>query len=245
MFTKPLYSTVFTGETADRLFSNVTASGCLDSSFFSTIRILLRERLPKNMSARIVCKSVHFSETDILSVTTAQAMGWFVPGDVQCPMPAENTIIIVFPLSSGAGAKMLEIVKANSGDGKRYLSGYTLCEDLRIFYARKVNALFYHSETDRTTVIFADKLELKQFHALQMMLPKYMPALFKNAPLTEVETALLKSLGDKSAVEYERILEKFAKSIDMRAEIIRTKLAGFETVFERMRLDEIRNDIEN
>ena len=82
------------------------------------------------------------------------------------------------------------------------MSNYKLCEDLRIFYARKLNALFYYSETDRNMVIFTDKLEIKQFHALQMMIPKYLPKLFKDSPLTETETKLLKSCGNKTAVEY-------------------------------------------
>ncbi|MCL2698150.1 MAG: hypothetical protein FWE74_08730 [Oscillospiraceae bacterium] len=73
------------------------------------------------------------------------------------------------------------------------MSNYALQEDLRVFYARKLNALFYHNEADRNTVIFSDKLELKHFHTLQMMIPKYLPSLFKDNPLTEQETALLKS----------------------------------------------------
>jgi hypothetical protein len=76
-----------------------------------------------------------------------------------------------------------------------------------------------------------------------MMIPKYLPSLFKASPLTEQETALLKSLGNKSATEYERLIEEFAKDLDIRAEIIRTKLAGFETSFERIRLDEIKSEI--
>jgi hypothetical protein len=39
------------------------------------------------------------------------------------------------------------------------------------------------------------------------------------------------------------LIEEFAKDLDIRAEIIRTKLAGFETVFERNRIDELRNEI--
>jgi len=45
------------------------------------------------------------------------------------------------------------------------------------------------------------------------------------------------------AVEYEGLIYLFSKELDIRSEIIRSKLAGFETVFERMRADELRNEI--
>ena len=114
---------------------------------------------------------------------------------------------------------------------------------MEVFYIRKAKALFYTDDTQRNTIIFAEKLELKHFHVLQMLIPKYLPLLFKDAPLTEAETILLKSTGNKSAMEYELLIEEFAKEFDIRAEIIRSKLDGFETVFERTRADELRKEI--
>jgi hypothetical protein len=166
-----------------------------------------------------------------------------MPGELQCPVPSKHTVIIVCSAYPEAGAKMLEVVRANAGKGKRYLSNFEPREDLGVFYARKVNALFYRSDTNNTTVIFTDKMDVKQFHVLQMLLPKYMPDLFKENPLTEKETALLKSLGNKSAVEYETLIAEYAKDLDIRAEIIRTKLAGFETAFERVRIDEVKTEL--
>jgi hypothetical protein len=170
-------------------------------------------------------------------------MNLFIPQEACCPTSANHNIVIVYTVNPDAGAKMLDCVRANIGAGKRHMKDYSLCEDLRIFYARKLNALFYHSEAYRNTVIFTDKLELKQFHALQTMLPKYLPSLFVDSPLTESETALLKSCCNKSAVEYLKLIEEFAHNLDIRAEFIRTKLAGFETAFERQRLEEVKNEI--
>ena len=244
MFTKPIFNTTFTGEIADRLFSNINCSSGLDRSFLATMRVLLRKRLPSDESACLVCKALRYSANDISAMTTVDCMSMFIPGETQYAIKNEHNIIIVNTTNQDTGAKMLEIVRANVGVGKRHTSNYSLQGDLRIFYARKLNALFYHSETDKNTVIFVDKLEHKQFHALQMMLPKYLPSLFKTNPLSESETALLKSLGNKSAVEYESLLEAFAADLDIRAEIIRTKLAGFETAFERIRRDELKTEIE-
>ena len=245
MFTKPIYSTPLTGETPDRLFSNITASGALDQTFLTTMRILLHKRLPENERVHLICKSLYYSVNEIESVTEKQAMSWFIPGETQLKDSASKThrIIIVYTLNQDTGTKMLEMVRAKFISEKRNSSGFSLQEDLRVFYARKCNALFYHNAVENMTVIFTDKLDYKQFHSLQMMLPKYLPSLFNENPLTELETDLLKSLGNKSAVEYEKLLHEFAKDLDIRAEIIRTKLTGFETAFERIRISELQNEI--
>jgi len=243
VFTKEIHDLTLTSDAADRLFSNITESGTPDDSFLATMRVLLRKRMD-DRGVRLICKRVNLSEIEVSTLSATQAMGWFVPDVIQYPNSSEHNIVIIYMSNAEAGRKMLEIIKANAGTGKRHMGDYTLQEDLRVFYARKLNALFYHSADDRSTVIFTDRLELKHFHALQMMLPKYLPSLFKNNPLSESETALLKSLGDKTSTEYERLIEEFAKEIDIRAEIIRTKLAGFETAFERVRLDELKAEID-
>jgi len=243
MFNKGIYGVTLASEAADRLFSNTTASNAPDQSFLATMRALFRKRLPECESAQLTCNAVNRTAGELSYATTADCMSWFLPSAFRYPSPSEFNIHIVHTTQPDAGAKMLEIVKANAGSGKRHLSNYTRRDDLHVFYARKVNALFYTDDAEQNTVIFVDKMELKHFHVLQMMIPKYLPLLFAGDPLTETEIVLLKSTGNKSAVEYETLIEGFAKELDIRAEIIRSKLAGFETVFERIRADELRKEI--
>jgi hypothetical protein len=243
VFNNAIHSTTLTSEAADNLFSNITASTAPDQSFLSTLRALLHKRLPQNETATLTCKRIHRSAQEISFATAADCMSWFMPTELRYPCLTEHGIYIVFASQPDAGAKMLEIIKANAGNGKRYMSDYTRRDDLRVFFARKVNALFYTDASEQNTVIFVDKLELKQFHVLQMMIPKYLPQLFKDSPLSSEEIKLLKSTGNKNSIEYEMLIEEFSKTLDIRAEIIRSKLAGFETGFERMRLDELKNEI--
>jgi hypothetical protein len=198
----------------------------------------------KVATAQLTVKPLYMSRESMENSSIQANMNVIIPDDVKYLATSGYNIFIVHnTVSQDSGEKMLEIVRANAGFGKRYLSSYFLKEDLRVFYARKMNALFYTDNAKRNTVIFVDKLALKHFHALQMMIPKYLPSLFADNPLTEAETALLKSTGNNSAVEYETLIEEFSKDIDIRTEIIRTKLAGFETVFERIRVDEVKNEI--
>jgi hypothetical protein len=85
---------------------------------------------------------------------------------------------------------------------------------------------------------------MRRFHVLQMMIPKYLPKLFENSPLSDEEAALLKSLDARSSDEYERLIEQFAQKLDMRGEIIRTRLRGFETSYEREQAEKVKRYIE-
>ena len=241
MFNKGIYETMLTSEVAERLFSNITASNALDQTFLATLRIMAHKRLPQNETVHFTCKRIRRSVSELSYATANDCMSWFTPDAVRHPVTSEHGIHIVYEEYPEAGEKMLEIVNANVG--RRYLSNYKRRDDLQVFYARKAKALFYTDDTEKNTIIFAKQLELKHFHVLQMMIPKYLPRLFAENPLTEKEILLLKSTGNKYATEYEKLLDDFANDFDIRAEIIRSKLAGFETVFERIRADELRDEI--
>jgi len=245
MFKKAIRETTLTSEIAGRLFSNINAIYNPDQSFLATLRALLRNRLPQEETVNIICNRLHFSESTFrATATTAQRMELILPDTFHHYIARGNNIYIICAPNPEISEEVLEFVKDNVGKGKRYLSSYNQRDDLKVFYARKLTALFYTDDDNRNTIIFANKLELKHFHALQMMIPKYLPELFVNDPLTEAETALLKSTGYKSAVDYEALINEFAKDLDIRSEIIRIKLEGFETAYERTRLDELRNEIQ-
>lgn len=244
MFSNPIYETSLTSEAANRLFSNLDAISSMDASFISTLRVLLHKRLPQDEYVHLNCRNLHYSAQDISVASIASCMNNFAPNSILQTTSKGHGITIVYTTSPDAGERMLEIVKAHAGIGKRYMSNYKRCDDLQVFYARTFKALFYTDDTERNTVIFAEKLELKHFHIMQMTIPRYLPLLFDDSPLTDDEVKLLTSTGSKKSDDYMSCIESFAKEIDMRSEIIRCKLAGFETGFERMRADELRNEID-
>lgn len=243
MFNKRISETTLTGETADRLFSNITARDTPDQSFLATLRALCYKRLPPDESVRLTILAKFDDPNQVETALPSSYMKTLIPNEIKESDSSVHNIVIVYTIQQEAGEKMLETVKTHAGAGKRYMRNYTERDDLRVFYAHKLRALFYTDAAQQNTVIFTDKLELKQFHALQMMLPKYLPRLFQNAPLSQDEIHLLKSAGEKSVDEYERLIEEFAKAMDIRSEIIRTKLAGFETAFERIRITELKNEV--
>jgi len=248
MFNKIIHSTTLSSEIADKLFSNITDSSVLDKSFLSTLRAILRKRLPQDKNVRLTCKEISIHPDNLARTSAVQYMNEFIPGYLSYPPPSDYNIHIVYGSNQDIGQKILEMVQANAGANKRFLSNYTKQEDLKVFYAaqaRRVNALFYSNNNKQNIVIFAEVLDIRQFHVLQMMLFKYFPSLFAENPLNDTEKALLKSTGGMSSAEYESLIESFAKELDIRAEIIRSQLEGFESVFERVRIKEIQDEIQN
>ena len=243
MFSKAIYSTTLTSEVADRLFSNTTTSGALDHSFLATLRALLRKRLPQHERVQLTCRALFQSLRELEYASVSNCFTWFLQNAPLHPLNSVHHIHIIYTVDPDAGAKMLEIIKGNAGIGKRYMTEYTRQDDLHVFFARKTKALFYTHTSGNSTIIFTDKLELKHFHALQMMIPKYLPRLFADNPLCELEANLLKSTGNRYASEYEALIEEFTKDLDIRLELIRSRLAGFENVFERLRVNEVRDEI--
>lgn len=245
MFSKAINATTLTSEVADRLFSNITDSNTPDKSFLATLRALLRNRLTQMETVQITCECREFSEDSITISSASERINLFVPDAVRYPNPEGYGIHIVHVEQAVSGAKMLEIIKTDANGERSLIKDYVRNDRLQVYFARKAKALFYTDDVGRNTIIFIEKLELKHFHALQTMIEKFLPSLFADVPLTETETALLKSTGNKSANDYETLIEDFAKDLDIRAEIIRSRLAGFETVHERDRREEVRQQIES
>jgi len=219
-------------EIADRLFDNISAHHFMDQTFKATLRAVLHGRLPND-------ESLHLALVPLAN--------YCITPDIITERIRQNdfghtyAIYIVYPQDKQYGDQMLEAVRSGSGKGHRYLDTYAPREDLRVFYIKMLNGLFYTNGF--SAIIFLDSLDIRRYHALQMMIPKYLPQLFTDNPLTEMETALLKSLGGRGHAEYERLIEQFAQRFDLRSEMIRTRLKGFETVFERERMQQVTQTI--
>ena len=243
MFTKELNDMTLVNDIADRLFANINASPYgMDKSFAATLRALLYNRLPSNESARLLTVSLRYDEYSLSEMSPDEIMKGITDTVRLLDVNDSYVIRIVYPESKNSGEKLLDIIRAKVGSGKRYFDAYSLQDDLRIYYFKKLKGLFYTNSSG--AVIFLDYMDVRRFHALQMMIPKFLSGLFKDNPLTSEETELLKGLGENDSSRYERLIEQFAQRLDMRSEIIRLRLAGFESTYERKRISRISQSIE-
>jgi len=242
MFTKELNHLTLTNDVADRLFDNITADGYgLDKSFTATLRAVLYNRLPAGESVDLAFVPLGHHVNSMIE-SGADILMKEVAGNLSMHETSSTySIYVVYTSGGEQGGKILDIVRSSAGRGRKYLKDHTLIEELRVFYIKMFDGLFFTD--NNSTVIFLKSLDIRIHHALQMMIPKYLPGLFSGMPLAAEEMDLLKSLGNKGHAEYLKLIEMFAERFDMRAEIIRSRLKGFETAYERIKVREVTNTI--
>ena len=241
MFSTELENLTLANSIANNLFSNITANRFgTDKSFSATLRALLRKRLPDGQSVKVTLVPLIHSIDPLSSASPDACMRSFMSDIENVSIRESSRIRIVYFSGKEAGQRMLNIVQATAG---KHMARYVPQKDLQLFYVKMLDGLFYIDAACKDTIIFVDSLDSKKLHALQMMIPKYLPWLFEDSPLSLEETALLKSLSLKNSSEYERLIEMFAADFDMRSEVIRSRLSEFETVFERLQMDEVSQTI--
>jgi len=131
MFNNAISSTTLTSEIADRLFSNIVGSDMLDNSFLATLRSLLHKRLPRDKTFKMSCRKIDMQLHALTRSTVSRYLqNWFAPGSLQDISGADYNIVIVYATHPEVGQKLLEIIRALVGVGKRQLNNYNVQEDL-------------------------------------------------------------------------------------------------------------------
>lgn len=227
MFKVGFTSTPLKNPEADEFFSNITASDYgRDTSFESTLRALLRNRVPEGESVNLEIRTIY-------STITSNAIFSYVRGQ-------EGAItLILVPESS------FEISHLEDGFSSTFKDWVRLPK-VTEFYRKQFNVLCFVNPVNRTAclIVGATTLELSKYHYLQCSIPAILPWYFdgENKP-TEEDMGLIKSLTDKKPDKYLEILERIASEYNFEEAKIKKLLGGFETRFERERCSAVENEI--
>ena len=110
-----------------------------------------------------------------------------------------------------------------------------------MFFRKAFKVLCYINPETRNVSIFVDNLDTTHMHYLQCGIFSFMPWYFnQEAGVSELEMDLIKSLRNKTPDKYQECIAKIAERYDFKTARIRQLLAGFETRYERVQLDDIR-----
>lgn len=94
----------------------------------------------------------------------------------------------------------------------------------------------YISEETNSVFVFAPTTNLAVYHLCWAFLPLFLPGIFKEKPLTETETAILKSLSHKTHNSFIELVSNYLTP--MKAELLRSEL---QECFENFRNVKIEN----
>ncbi len=243
MFSKAVTGLTLASDAASQLFSNITGPTLMsDGSFVATMRALLYNRVPKTESIHLSISRSSDKLSELSSMTRQECVRIFLR-----PVPIFRGERGVLHIHSFDGGHESRTACFNALDDALtdVIAGYTPLNDVSrwITVNGKFCARVYINRERKNTLIFCENLNLKEWHLLESLTPRYFPWYVGDAPLTEEEVALIKSLTKNSPAEYESRIEEFSKRFDLRSLIIREKLTGFETKLDRCKLDNIRKQI--
>lgn len=241
MFKTSIVSTPLTTDAANAYFTNITGQSLgNDNSFLATLRALVAPRMKEDEQVTIRFGRTDYNEGAIKSV----------PGDravrAICDMHDLNNVtgrIIIHNLASDVDSNKANLQILESFFTGYYM-GYHRLEKVRDFYRKSFNVDCYINPEKRNVIVFVDRLDNKKLHYLQVSILAFLPWYFDpSVGVTEQEMELLYSLRETSSEKYESCIARIAEKYDFKTARIRQLLGGFETRFERIECERVREEI--
>lgn len=243
MFTREISGLTLTSQVADNLFPNIGGNRFRnDESFVATLRAVMYNRVPKEESISLQYNNSRYTAFEIRGAAPADCIRAFLRNSKIWAMNSGILHVHSFDGDAESNDVCFDIIDSNL---TKTMKGYEPLRDVAKWFEQsgKVRARIFLNAELKNVLIFIEKLDMKRWHLMQSLLPRYFPWYFKDSPRTEEETKLLSTLTKRYAPEYEKCIEEFAKKFDFRSQQVRLALAGFETRFERDKLNNVRNQI--
>lgn len=247
MFNKTLSGLTLTKQVADGLFQNINGQDFRgDTSFTATLRALMYKRVPKEESIWLRVSASRYGKYEIDGATPKDCVRAFLRNtDIMSAVPGVLQIHTFDGDEEGNTASFAAI--DNGGLNAALGNAFTSLPDVAKFLEQngKIRARVFISEERKSVLIFVEKLDIKRWHLLQSLIPRYMPWYVRENPFDDEEVALIRSLTKRYAPDYTELIEKFASRFDFRTQVVRNMLRGFENAFEKDKLQKVQWQIAN
>ena len=254
MLNKTLTGLTLTKQVADGLFHNINGRDFRgDTSFVATLRALMYKRVPKEESIKLQISTSRYREIEIKGANPKDCVRAFLRNtEIMSAVPGSLHIHSFDGDEAGNTASFAAV--DNGGVNAAMNNSFVELSDVSKFLEQsgKVRARVFISEECKSVLIFIEKLDIKRWHLLQSLIPRYLPWYVRESPFDEEEVGLIRSLTKRYAPEYSERIEQFAKRFDFRTQAVRNMLRGFEGAFEKEKLKRVqaqigqtRNMIEN
>lgn len=238
MFDRIIYSTALTTPAAQGYFENrIFGDGyCDDVSLVSTLRALFNSRIGDS-TIHVRFMSLSFAKNDWMGSSAINYV------KRSCNEDNALTVASFEYYENEANDFGYSMVEDRFGS----LEGWVRLKQITDFFHANFEVMCFVNEQKRSSVLFVKKLNLRKYHQLQVAALNVLPWYFNpgsgNKP-TELEMELLRSLQEKTADHYLSVIEKISKEFDFETLFITSKLAGFESIYEKQRLAELEGLVE-
>ncbi len=243
MFRNSVQSTAFTSPGAEEYFGGkiVGMNYNGDVSFLSTLRALLGPRIKEGDMVSLQFSTVRGDRVEPASMGDvprhiAPIDGFY--GNSNCITVANVSTVTMDDEASG---KVMDKIKK----AFKNIEGYAEYPEIAAFYHKAFNVLCFVNPIIHSILVYVENLDLRKLHYLQVSTLALFQWYFdKEQGTTEDEMALIKSLRETDETEYLNCLNKLAGSYDFRSACIRKLLNGFESQHDRLRLENLNEQLD-
>lgn len=240
MFRKKITATPLTTDTANDYFNNITGSTYQDDiSFLATLRALVAPRIKDDESITLQFGNSNYSTSQLEDAGDNSAMG------ALC-VPSGDGEILIHHFSNSEPEHNTSWMNFVERKLIELRPGWHRLDKVTEFYRKTFNVICFINPDKKSVAIFTDNLNMRTMHYLQVSVATFLPwYIDPEKGLTEDEMNVVKSLREKGAEQYEIALLKIAENYDFKTERVKKMLAGFESRYQRVECDRIKNRIEN
>lgn len=249
MFQETFYNTVFTSEKANLYFSNhIFQNDCYcdipfeeDRTLESTLRALLYDKVPYSEKLEI---RVH-GESIIWNSDESEFLEKYFDARKKYLNEYESSWFQVIMLNNNINNNMFTEDQMVQMLDKIYEPiGFHKVNKVTELFKKNFNVYCYINEERKSVecIFPQSNISIKNWHYFQCAIVGMMPWYFDGS-IDEDRMALLYSLRNKSSEEYLRALNKIASKINFKEQFIKTKLAGFENIFQKKEIERITRKI--
>ena len=243
MFKVGITATPLTTDAANSFFQNITGDKYgNDISFLATLRALVAPRIKEGENIRLRFGRTNYDSNTIGSVPQDRAVGAICDG---YNLSDTNGAIIIHSFASDQASNLANLKVIANKFTSRY-PGYHRLEKVQEFYRKSFNVDCYIAPERRNVIVFVDSLDNKKLHYLQVSILAFLPWYFNPEDgVSDLEMELIYSLRETSPDKYVDCLRRIAEQYDFRTARIRQLLNGFETRYEKIECDKMRQEIES
>ena len=241
MFKQIISHSPLVSEAANEVFQNITGSAYRsDITFLATLRALVAPRMKKEDRINLSFTRSSYSSADI-----AARSDDILEEICRAAYVGECNEFVVHSLASDHESNLQCMNMLRSMLPEKY-SGYSHVEKMAVFFAKSFPVVCFSNPEKNSVIFFVDMLDVKKMHYLQMAILPALPWYFDPKDgLSEPEMNLVQSLREPSSDQYIACIDRIAEGYDFRTARLKKLLAGFETRYEHMEIDNLRNAIAN
>lgn len=241
MFRERIDNTPFTSEEANYHFSSIKNTNTPyagDLSMLATLRVMFGDRLGDDGAIGITYRNFELSKNDAERFDDSRVLNSVVGSMVEYP----HTLTVVEAVNNETAGRVMGVMRDGFVDG---FPGWESVPKVEAFFMKAFPVQCFINRELQSAILLTDRLTLRKWHYIQVALFHCFPWFFTESPLNDEDKKLIRSLSEETPGTYLAILAEKATKYDFEKIRIERLLNGFETGFERRRIESLKSEMDS